>query len=231
MSLEQQLDGLTAELAAGGKIPPPLLARLMADIRAQIASGASRRALKAGDTAPVFRLKNQDGTWVRSNILIARGPLVISFYRGRWCSYCNLELQALEKARAEIESRKASLVVISMQNEAYSRKAVTDNKLGFASLIDHDGAVAERFGLRYNLSDQLIELHKSLGLELGLINGEAGWSLLMPARYVIGRDGIVAYAEINTDYTHRAEPRDLLPILDQLARSDFAPGRFRPSQP
>ena len=118
-----------------------------------------------------------------------------------------------------------------MQNEAYSSKTVAENHLGFPTLIDVEGQVAAEFGLRYGLSPQMIELHKKLGKDLELIDGEAGWSLLMPARYVIARDGIVAYAEVNPDHTHRSEPSDLLPILDQLARSKFATGRSRPTQP
>jgi len=172
VSLQQELDALTARIAANENVPRRVAAQLMAAIKEQIASGKS-----------------------------------------------------------DIGARGASIVAISMQNEAYSCKTVAENHLGFPSLIDADGQVAADFGLRYGVSAQMIELHKELGKDLQLINGEAGWSLPMPARYVIARDGVVAYAEVNPDYTFRAEPRDLLPILDQLARSTSAPGRSCPTKP
>jgi peroxiredoxin len=137
--------------------------------------------------------------------------------------------QELDALTAKITASKK--IAISMQNAAFSSKSVSENHLGFPSLIDADGHVAADFGLLYSLSAQMIKLYKALGLDLELINAEAGWSLLMPARYLIAREGIVAYAEVNADYTHRAEPSDPLPILDKLARSKSAAGRISPTQP
>ena len=231
MSLQQELGALTASIAANKNVPRQVVAQFMAAIKEQCASGKSEYALKAGDAVPSFELNDHTGASVSLSLLVARRPLVISFYRGAWYSYCNTELPALEAARAYIESRGASIAAISMQNAAYSSKTVAENHLGFPSLVASEGRVAAEFGLRHALSSQMIELHKKLGKDLELINGEAGWSLLMPARYVIARDGIVAYAEVNPDYTHRSEPGDLLPILDQLARSKFATGRSRPTRP
>jgi peroxiredoxin len=218
MKLQDQLDAFTGELIASGKIPESIVAQLMDGIKDQIASGKADRAIKAGDEAPSFTLKDPDGGSISSATLLGRGPLVVSFYRGVWCPYCNLELQALEEARTDIEARGASLVAISMQNAVNSRKSVRENKLGFPILIDSGGVVAAEFGLRYSLSPAMIELNKMLGTDLEVINGESRWSLPMPGRYVVGQDGIIAYAEVNPDYTHRPDPSDLFPVLDQLAR-------------
>jgi peroxiredoxin len=222
MKLQDKIDAFTAELINSGKIPQPVVAQLMDGIKEQISSGKADGALTAGETAPTFILKDSAGAAVSSATLLARGPLVVSFYRGVWCPYCNLELQALEDARAEIEARGASLVAISMQNSAHSRKSVRENNLKFPILIDAGGTVAAEFGLRYSLSPQMIQLYKALGNDLEVFNGESSWSLPMPGRYVIGQDGIVAYAEVNPDYTRRPEPSDLFPILDQLARARAA---------
>lgn len=222
MTLQDKLDAFTNDLMSSGKIPEPVVVALKEGIAEQIASGQADRALKAGDRAPVFTLTDPEGASVSSATLLARGPLVVSFYRGVWCPYCNLELQALEAARADIEARGASLVAVSMQNAANSRKSARENKLGFPILIDTGGLVANKFGLRYTLSPPMIELNKTLGTDLAAINGESSGALPMPGRYVIGQDGIVAYAEVNPDYTHRPDPSDLLPILDQLARSSIA---------
>ena len=222
MKLQDKLDAFSADLIASGKIPGPIVTQLMDGIKEQVASGKADLALKAGDTAPTFTLKDPDGASVSSATLLERGPLVVSFYRGVWCPYCNLELQALEEARSDIEARGASVVAISMQNAANSRKSVRENKVGFPILVDAGGAVAAEFGLRYSLKPDLIELYKTLGNDLAVINGETSWSLPMPGRYVIGQDGVVAYAEVNPDYTRRPDPSDLLPVLDQFARAKAA---------
>jgi peroxiredoxin len=134
---------------------------------------------------------------------------VVTFYRGVWCPYCNMDLQALEAARPEIESRGASLVALSMQNASNSRKSGRDNHLGFPILVDYKGQVADRFGLRFKLSDELVDVYKQFGNDLAQINGEPSWMLPMPARYVIDQGGAVAYAEVNPDYTKRPDPSDL----------------------
>ena len=222
MTLQERLNAFTADLIANGKIARPLVMQLREVIQEQIASGATDGALLAGEPAPTFTLRDPAGASVSSATLLARGPLVVSFYRGVWCPYCNLELRALETARPEIEARGASLIAISMQNAVNSRKSARENKLGFPILVDTGGAVAAAFGLRYRLSPHMIEVYKALGNNLDVINGENSWSLPMPARYAIGQDGVVAYAEVNADYTHRPEPTDLFPILDQLARGRVA---------
>ena len=141
---------------------------------------------------------------------------MVTFYRGVWCPYCNMDLQALEAARPEIESRGASLVALSMQNASNSRKSGRDNHLGFPILVDFKGQVADRFGLRFKLSDELVDVYKQFGNDLAQINGEPSWMLPMPARYVIDQGGAVAYAEVNPDYTKRPDPSELLPVLGSL---------------
>jgi peroxiredoxin len=222
VKLQEQLNALTVDLIDNRKIPKLVVDALMKGIKAQTLSGIADRALKAGDAAPVFSLKDPAAGTVNSAALLAQGPLGVSFYRGYWCPYCNLELQALEAARSEIQARGASVVAISMQNAANSCKSNRENELGFPVLIDTGGVVAGEFGLRYSLSPEMIELNKSLGNNLEVINGDSSWSLPMPGRYVIGQDGIIAYAEVNPDYTHRPDPSDLLPILDQLIRATAA---------
>jgi peroxiredoxin len=127
-----------------------------------------------------------------------------------------MDLQALEAARPEIESRGASLVALSMQNASNSCKSTRDNHLSFPILVDFKGLVAAQFGLRFKLSDELVEVYKQFGNDLPKINGEPSWMLPMPARYVIDQDGVVAYAEVNPDYTKRPDPSELLPVLDSL---------------
>jgi peroxiredoxin len=188
-----------------------------------IASGAGQQALKAGDQAPAFVLPDADGHLLSSRDLLLRSRLVLTFYRGMWCPYCNFDLQALEAARPEIEARGATLVAISQQTPANSRKSQRQNGLGFPILADKGGVVAAQFGLRWSLPDCLREIHKRLGADLTQFNGEDSWTLPMPARYVIAPDGRVAYAEINPDYTRRPEPSDVFPVLDSSATTRCVP--------
>ena len=187
-----------------------------------IESGQAQRAKKAGDAAPEFTLLDPDGKPVASRELLAKGPLVISFYRGVWCPYCNLELQALQAALPDITARGASLVAISPQTAANSRKSQRDNKLGFPILSDVKSEVANAFGIRFALPDYLIEVYAGFGNDLPKVNDDPAWVLPMPARYVVGTDGVIAYSEVNPDYTQRPDPSELLPVLDRLMASKAA---------
>ena len=116
----------------------------------------------------------------------------------------------------------ATLVSADPQTAANSRKSQHSNKLGFPIVGDKGGELAEKFGLRWHLPEDLKAIHKQLGADLVAFNGDNSWTLPMPARYVIGQDSIIAYAEINPDYTRRPEPSDVFPILDRLKRSNAA---------
>jgi peroxiredoxin len=219
MRLQDRLDAMRADFENGRFPMVPTRDQLHTMERATrslVESGQADRALKAGDIAPGFTLTDADGNSVSSQALLTRGPLIATFYRGVWCPYCNYDLQALEEIRPKIEARGASLVAISPQTPANSRKSQRDNKLGFPILSDAGTAVAAAFGLRFRLPDDLIEVYRQFGNDLPKINDDPAWVLPMPARYVIGTDGVIAYTEVNPDYTRRPEPSDLLPILDHL---------------
>ena len=219
MSLQDRLDTLKTNFEAGklGFQPKPEVLDIMHRATAElIASGQALTAKKAGDKAPGFTLKDPEGNLVSSTELLAQGPLVISFYRGVWCPYCNLELQALQAASSQIEARGARLVAISPQTGSNSRKSQRDNKLTFPILSDEKSRIAAAFGLRFSLPDYLVELYKGFKNDLPAFNDDPAWVLPMPARYVIGSDGIIAYAEVNPDYTQRPDPSELLPVLDKL---------------
>ncbi len=221
MALQDKLDALKTKFETE-MAPPEVVAVLHRITDELIASGQAGRSLHAGDRAPAFTLPDPDGKLVSSQDLLAKGPLVLTFYRGVWCPYCNLDLQALEEARSEIEARGAFLVAVSQQTAANSRKAQRTNKLGFPIVGDKGGELAAKFGIRWHLPDDVQAVHKQLGADLVAFNGEDSWTLPMPARYVIGQDGVIAYAEVNPDYTRRPEPTDVFAVLDQLNRSKVA---------
>lgn len=222
MTLQSKLAAFKADFK-GGKAPyfaPPEIHPIMERATAElVASGQAQRALKAGDHAPSFELNDPQGNPQSSTNLLAKGPLVVSFYRGVWCPYCNLELQALQDALPRFQALGASLIAISPQTPANSRKSERENKLVFPILSDVHSEVAAAFGIRFELPDYLIDLYKNLKNDLPTFNADPSWSLPMPARYVIGQDGIIAYAEVNPDYTLRPEPESMLPVLERLRQS------------
>lgn len=225
MSLQERLDAFKADFRAGKppfNAPPeihPVMERATAEL---IASGQAGRAIKAGDHAPAFDLLDQDSHPVSSAGLLAQGPLVLTFYRGVWCPYCNIELQALNEALPAIRAHGANVVAISPQTPANSRKSVRQNKLGFPVLSDVNGETGARFGLRFALPGYLVDLYKALRNDLPSFNDDPSWTLPMPARYVIGRDGVVLYSEVNPDYTHRPDPSEMLPVLEKAAAATAA---------
>ena len=222
MTLQDKLDAFKADFEAGKppyNVPPSVIAVMHRATAELIASGAAGRALKAGDKAPVFTLDDPEGNPVSSTALLARGPLIVSFYRGVWCPYCNMELQALQAALPGFQELGASLVAISPQTAPNSRKSTRQNNLAFPILSDVKGKVGEAFGLKFKLPDYLVELYKSLKNDLPNFNDDPEWTLPMPGRYVIGQDGTILYAEVNPDYTRRPEPEDMLPALRQAARA------------
>ncbi|CAD6538975.1 Thiol-disulfide oxidoreductase ResA [Paraburkholderia kirstenboschensis] len=218
MSLQDKLDAFRADFKAGKppfNAPPeihPVMERATAEL---IASGQAGRAIKAGDRAPHFQLKDQDGNDVSSAALLVKGPLVVTFYRGVWCPYCNIELQAINEVLPEIQAYGANVVAISPQTPVNSRKSVRTNELDFPVLSDENGQTGADFGLRFALPDYLVELYQNLKNDLPAFNNDPSWTLPMPARYVVGQDGIVLYSEVNPDYTRRPDPSDMFPVLEK----------------
>lgn len=221
MTLQAKLDAFKADFEAGKppyNVPYSVIETMHRATAELKASGLAERAKKVGEQAPIFALKDPEGKVVSSQELLARGPLVVSFYRGVWCPYCNMELQALQAALAEFEELGASLVAISPQTAPNSRRSTRENKLSFPILSDEKGKVGEAFGLKFKLPGYLVDLYKGLKNELPAFNDDPEWTLPMPARYVIGQDGTILYSEVNPDYTRRPEPADMLPALRKAAK-------------
>ncbi|WP_454689815.1 peroxiredoxin-like family protein [Achromobacter aloeverae] len=220
MSLQDKLDAFKADFEAGKppySVPRPIIDTMHRATAELIASGAAQKALKAGDQAPAFTLNDPEGKPVSSADLLRQGPLVVTFYRGVWCPYCNMELQALQAALPDIREAGANVVAISPQVAANSRKSVRQNALEFPILSDTRNDVAAAFGLRFALQDYLVDLYKSLKNDLPAFNGDPSWTLPMPARYVIAPDGTIVYAEVNPDYTRRPDPSEMLPAIRKAA--------------
>jgi peroxiredoxin len=211
LSLAQQLDSLTAKLRA--MVPAERLA--VVDLAAEelVHSGLANRALKAGDHAPAFELPDGDGMLWRSEDLLRGGPLAIVFFRGRWCAYCNAQLNALQEIHSRIAAAGASLVAISPQTQKHSYMTRDMHKLRFPVLSDAGNQVARKFGLVYRLSPELQAMYESIMTKLPGYNGDQSWELPLAATYVMQPDGRILWARVDADWRKRPEPEEILKVL------------------
>ncbi|MFD8385745.1 peroxiredoxin-like family protein [Streptomyces sp. NPDC059679] len=179
-------------------------------------SGQAAGALSVGDRAPRFELPAATGGTVTLEDLLADGPVVLTFYRGAWCPYCNIALRALQSHHDEITARGARLVAVSPQVPDESLSLTEKHELAFDVLSDLGSDTAKQYGLAFDLPDDLAAVYDTFGFDLQRVNGGHPRTLPLPATYVIDRDGMIRWAFVDTDYTARAEPADILAALAAL---------------
>lgn len=177
---------------------------------------AVKNALTVGAKIPQFSLKDSSGKLVSSKDLAKEGNLVIVFYRGSWCPFCNLYLRNLQKRLADITAAGGKLVAISVENPDASMAVARKNEVQFTVLSDPDLDVARKFGIVYQLPAATDEMYKSHGLDVAKHNGMAKPELPLAATYVIDRKGKIVYAYLDTDYKKRAEPDVIIENLKKL---------------
>jgi peroxiredoxin len=181
-----------------------------------IATFQAERALKAGNCAPPFRLRDQRGAELASETLLTRGPVLLAFYSGSWCPPCNRDLKIFERLRPDVEKRGATFVSISQQTVAENLKVHDLLKLRFPILSDRGARIAEQFGVRWRVPKPLRELHRKSGVDLPLLDGNESWALPIPARFILDRAGVIVYSEVNPGHSSPSNARDVLPVLDHL---------------
>ncbi len=181
-----------------------------------IESDIAARCLKQGDKMPAFSLPNAINETISSNIMLNKGPLVINFYRGGWCPYCNLELKAFQEALPEIVDLGAQLVAISPNLPDKSLSSIEKHALTFEVLTDIGNQISRQFGLVFTLDAQLQPLYKQFGIDIPSFNGDESYELPIPATYVVNSDGIIKFAFVDADYTRRLEPDKVIEALKNL---------------
>jgi peroxiredoxin len=194
-------------------LPPDRMAPVERAIADLDGAGFTERMLPVGATAPEFELPDQAGKLVRSAELLERGPVIIVFYRGRWCPYCVTTLETWNEWLPQVKTVGASLVAISPQKPQHTFFTADQHRLGFPVLSDAENGVARKFGLVYRLPDYLEQHYRRIFINLPNSNGDQRWELPLAATYVIGQDGCVRYAHAAADFRLRAEPTEIVTSL------------------
>ena len=218
LDLNAQLDSLTAKLRA--MVPAERLAVVDRFAVELVKSGLADSALKAGDHAPAFELPDGDGMLWRSEDMLRSGPLVIVFYRGRWCAYCNAQLSALQEIHPQIAEAGASLVAISPQTQKHSYMTRDMHKVRFPVLSDAGNQVARKFGLVYRLLPDMQAMYESIMTKLPGYNGDQSWELPLAATYVVQPDAKLFWTRIDADWRHRPEPEEILQVVTDSVRTN-----------
>ena len=214
-TLKEQTD---AKIAAGRKAKPEFMSGVDDVISQAKAFQQGHDAIKLGQKAPNFELPNFDGKLVSLDALLLKGPLVITFYRGSWCPYCNLQLRALQTRLDEIHALGASLIAISPQVPDESMTKDEISEMDFIVLSDQDANVASQYGVAWQVPEHLLQhMRVDRNLDLEIINNGNGSVLPIPATFVLGQDGLVTWRYVDVDYRTRSEPQDIIHALKKIS--------------
>ncbi|CAN7529166.1 peroxiredoxin-like family protein [Paenibacillus sp. LjRoot153] len=214
MSLKEQLEQAKSGFIA--RVPVEAQTQIFRHIAEQQQTG-NVYGLKVGDTAPNFVLTNPLGEQITLYDELVRGPVILTFYRGSWCPYCNIQLRAYQQILPEILEHGAQLLAITPQSPEHSLTQKEKEQLTFQVLSDPDGLVADRFNLLFEMPDYLQHTFKHiLGRDLAAFNATDRWILPIPGIYLLDTERIIRFAQVNPDFMTRMEPQDLITQLKKL---------------
>ena len=197
-------------------IPKDTFNTLMSELKTLMDSGIVEHSIANGSTFPAFTLPNANNNPRSLESFLSKGPLVLSFYRGAWCPYCNLEINALQEKLPEITATGAQLVAISPQVPDKSVDQVSASKLTFEVLSDAGNKLAKECGLVFTLPEILRPIYEAWQIDIPGHNNDDSFELPVPATYIIDTDGIIRYSFADMDYTKRLEPNVIIEQLQML---------------
>lgn len=210
MNLTEQL---TEKRTNSAKVIPAEKRAIMMNSTAYLKSqNLSKNALKTGQNFPSFTLKNVENQSV-SLADFKADFLVISFYRGGWCPYCNLELKALQNILPELKELNGELIAITPETPDNSLTTSEKNELTFSVLSDIDNAYAKTLGLVFQLPKDLQDVYNDFGIDVKKHNENINFELPMPATYIVNKDRQVIYSFVPEDYTERLDPETILEVI------------------
>lgn len=183
-----------------------------------LAIGVGEHAKRRGDAAPDVVLLDSQGELARLRDRWIAGPLIVVFFRGGWCSYCDLQLREWQKHHAALHRLGATLLAISPQAPERSIETTQKNGLGFPLLTDTNLVAANAFGIAFTLPPELVEYFAEIGTDIPVLDGNGSWALPVPATYVIDSQGVILYADVEPDYRKRPDPANALLAVEKTAR-------------
>jgi len=206
-----------AKVAAGRQANPDFMKGVDDAISQAKAFEQGANAISVGQQAPNFELPNPNGEIISLEQLLTKGPVIVTFYRGSWCPYCNLQLRALQARLEEINALDATLVAISPQVPDGSMTKDEISKMDFTVLSDQDAKIASQYGIAWEVPTFLLEhMRIDRNLDLETINNGNGSVLPIPATFVLDRHGIITWRYVDVDYRTRSEPDDVIKALKKL---------------
>jgi peroxiredoxin len=215
-TLKEQTD---AKIQAGRAANPDFMKNVDEIIAKAKKFQQGDKAIELGKIAPDFVLPNPKGILISLTNLLTQGPVVVTFYRGSWCPYCNIQLRALQVRLEDIHALDAQLLAISPQVPDDSLTSDEINKMGIIILSDQDANVASQYGVGWKVPEFLIEHMKTdRNLDIEAINNGNGSILPIPATFVIDRNGTITWRFVDVDYRTRSEPEDIIKALRELSK-------------
>ena len=211
MSLKEELGAFAQQMSENA--PQEVLETMGAEIGKLAESGIMNTALKVGDKAPDFELQDSEGNTITLNSLVEKGSVVVSFNRGNWCPFCNIEFKHLQNTVDEIKNANANLVVISPQLQEKSAELISQNGFTYPILFDKKNEVAKKFGIAFTLAESLRPIHKAFEMDIPAHNGDESFGLPVPATYVINSNKEIIFASVNPNWMERAESNEYLSVL------------------
>ncbi len=169
--------------------------------------------LKVGTTAPAFKAKDGQGRDVELKSLLKKGPVVLYFYRGQWCPYCNKQLSQLQDSLQMLTAKGAQVVVVSPETQDNIDQTVSKTKASFAIIHDRNFAIMKAYRTAFTVDNATATKYQGFGVDLKKANGSDQNVLPVPATYVIGRNGKIKFAYFNPDYKQRVSVKQVAQAL------------------
>ncbi|REC59427.1 AhpC/TSA family protein [Chryseobacterium pennae] len=210
-TLAKQIEHLNQELSS--QLPQEILEAFGNSIEDLKTKKINENSVQIGDQMPEFSLPNALGKIISSEDILRNGKIILAFYRGSWCPYCNLELKFLQDHLSRIKDKGATLIAVSPQSPDQSLSMMGKNKLEFEVLTDIDNNFAEKLGITFQLQDFVIPYYKSLGINLSDFNKNNDNVLPVPAVFVVDENRVVTYKFLDVNYMNRVDVEELINSL------------------
>lgn len=192
--------------------------KIMKNAGSVLAKSLPNPGIHVGEKAPNFRLKNTFGKEINLQDELKKGPIILVFYRGAWCPFCNMHMHALQQSMDEFKKYGAQLIAITPQTPDKSVEQIKKDGYPFEILSDLDNSVMKEYKLYFELPKELLDIYKRHGLDIESYNGENRTGLPIPGAFVIDQRGVVRAMQANTDYKIRMEPNDIVKALQEISK-------------